>query len=534
MRLACQRHLDDLARAKSGWAYVFDETKANHICRFIEGLPHTKGHWAAHRENLQLEPWQCFGICSIFGWVSVKTRLRRFREAYWSVARKNAKSTIAAGIGLYLFAADGEFGAEVYSGATTEKQAWEVFRPARLMVKNTPELAEAFGITVNAKSLTIEANGSRFEPLIGKPGDGASPHGAIVDEYHEHDSAVLFDTMKTGMGARLQPLLLVITTAGDNLAGPCKSLQDEVEGMLSGSADRNDLFGLIYTLDIKDDWTSQAALLKSNPNFGVSVLADFLETEQKNAVSNARKQNIFKTKHGNVWVGANSGYINMQKWGELADPSLTPDEFRGLPCFAGVDMASTLDISARVLVFRKEIGDKPHYYVFGSYYLPEARAAMPEFQHYQAWTKQGFLKTTMGNMIDYESLTQDTIAEVARFGVSRIGFDKTYAAQYAQEVGKRSSAVMVDIPQRVLFLSPPMKQLEALVMDGRIHHDGNPALTWMVGNLVAHPDANENVFPRKSRDESKIDGAVSLILALSQATIFEDNTIKYAGLRSVG
>ena len=538
VRLACQRHLADLAKAKGGWTYYFDEAKANHVCRFIENLPHTKGHWAAELKTISLEPWQCFVLCSIFGWLKTSNRKRRFTIAYVAVPRKNGKSIIAGGIGNYMFAADGEFGAEVYSGATTEKQAWEVFRPAKMMVERTPDLKAAFGIDAgkpgsNASVMTIPGNGSRFGVVIGKPGDGAMPHCGIVDEYHEHDTDTLVDTLRTGMGARKQPLLLVITTAGDNLAGPCKALQEDLEHVLSGSMDREELFGVVYTIDPNDDWTSEASLRKANPNFDVSVFGEFLLTEQKNAIVNARKQNIFKTKHLNVWVGSNSGFINIQKWNELADTSLTPDEFRGLPCYAGVDMASSLDISARVFIFEKEVDGKPHYYLFGSYYLPEERASRPEFQHYQGWSKQGFLKTTPGNMIDFEQLTQDTVEEVVQYGIREIGYDKAYAGQYAQEVERRSGVAMIEVPQRVMYLSPAMKQMEALIIDGRLHHDGNPLMTWMMGNLVAHTDANDNVFPRKQRDESKIDGPVALILAISRATVAAVNTITYVGLQSV-
>jgi len=186
--LACQRHLDDLKKSKErDFPYRFDPDKAEKKLRFIEFLPHTKGEWAQKRQRVKLEPWQCFGIAVTFGWVRKKNGLRRFRESYWEIPRKNGKSSLAAGVGLGMFCADGEFGAEVYSGATTEKQAWEIFHPARLMVVRTPELKELLGIEVNAANLNRPEDGSRFEPIIGNPGDGASPSCALVDEYHEHD-----------------------------------------------------------------------------------------------------------------------------------------------------------------------------------------------------------------------------------------------------------------------------------------------------------------------------------------------------------
>lgn len=534
VRLACQRHLDDLARAKAGWHYCFDEAKANHICRFIEKLPHTKGDWANRSERIKLQPWQCFVLCVLFGWLKVASRTRRFSLAYIAVPRKNGKSVLAGGIGNYMFCADGEFGSEVYSGATTEKQAWEVFRPARLMVERTPALREAFGITVGAKSMFIIGDGSRFEPVIGKPGDGASPHCGIVDEYHEHDSDSLFDTLRTGMGARKQPLLLVITTAGDNLAGPCKSLQEDLEKVLQGSVERDELFGIVYTIDADDSWTAEDALRKANPNYGVSVFEEFLEVEQRNAIGNARKQGVFKTKHLNVWVGANNAYFNVQQWLELADRSLEPDEFRGLPCVIGIDIATKRDITARVCVFRKEIDRKDHYYVFPTLYLPEDRAMQPEFQHYQKWVHEGHLVATAGATLDFERFEEESIDEIQRLRAKEFCFDSWSATQLSENIARSTRSTGIDVPQQARHLSEPMKQLDALITDGRIHHDGNPVLTWMIGNVVAHTDAKGNVFPRKEREESKIDGAVALIMALSRAVVATGGGVAYTGLRSVG
>jgi phage terminase large subunit-like protein len=233
---ACQRHLDDLEQEKNkSFKYKFNKDLAEKVCKFIQLLPHTKGEWAFKRMPITLEPWQLFIFCCVFGWVHKKTNLRRFREVYTEIPRKNGKSAISAGTGLYCFSADNEFGAEVYSGATTEKQAWEVFRPARLMCKRTPLLCEAFGITVNASNLSRIADGARFEPLIGNPGDGASPSCAIVDEYHEHDTDSLYTTMLTGMGARKQPLMWAITTAGYNIEGPCYDKRREVIDILNGT-----------------------------------------------------------------------------------------------------------------------------------------------------------------------------------------------------------------------------------------------------------------------------------------------------------
>ena len=211
-------------------------------------MPHVKGEWARKRMTLKLEPWQKFILSTLFGWKRAKDGLRRFREAYIEVPRKNGKSCFVAPMGLYMLVADGEEGAEVYSGATTEKQAWEVYGPARIMAKRAEGFMEHYGVDVRAKNMNLIGSASRFEPLIGDPGDGASPHCAIVDEYHEHDSPRLYDTMITGMGARRQPLIIVITTAGFNLGGPCYDMRLRAGKVLDRTLQDEELFAIVYTI----------------------------------------------------------------------------------------------------------------------------------------------------------------------------------------------------------------------------------------------------------------------------------------------
>ena len=278
---AVQRHFDDVANSrKRTFRFKFDPAKAEKKLKLIQLLPHTKGEWAFKRQLITLEPWQLFGLAVTFGWVKKKGGHRRFRESYWEVPRKNGKSVVAGGVGISMFVADGEFGAEVYAGATTEKQAWEVFRPAKLMITKSPMLIEAAGIEVNASNMNIPSDFSRFEPLIGNPGDGASPSCAIVDEYHEHPTSAQYDTMLTGMGARRQPLMFIITTAGADIEGPCYDKRRQVIEMLEGTVPDEELFGWIWTLDEGDDWTDPKMLAKANPNHGVSVFQDYLEASK--------------------------------------------------------------------------------------------------------------------------------------------------------------------------------------------------------------------------------------------------------------
>jgi phage terminase large subunit-like protein len=524
VRLACQRHLDDLtASKKKAFPYRYDAAKTNRVCAYLELLPHIKGPWALRREKILLQDWQCFVYGVPFGWLKKSNGLRRFRRTYVEVPRKNAKSTGTAGLGLFMLTADGEHGAEVYSGAGSEKQAWEVFGPARLMAKNTPELQAAYGLEVNAKSLTVPAKACKFEPIIGKPGDGASPSFSITDEFHEHDSDEQFDTMVTGMGSREQAMAWVITTAGTDLAGPCYALRTEVVQMLEGVIPNDELFGMIYTIDEGVDWTSDAALRMANPNMGVSVFEDYLKSQQRDAINSARKQNTFKTKHLNIWGGARTAWMNMEAWNALADQTFDPEQFAKESCWTGLDLSSKIDLSAAVKVFVRPVDGVDHYYVFGRYYVPEERVAEPDKRHYQGWVLDGALIATDGAVIDHALIRDDLVADSEAFQLEEVGFDPYGATQLVSELQDEYGITTVEIPQQVKHLSDPMKWTEAMVLARRLHHDGNPVLTWAISNVTARVDANENIFPRKERPEAMIDPAVGLIMAMSRAMAGESN-----------
>lgn len=517
VKLACRRHLDDLKQSKrKDFPYTFDAAKTNRLCGFLELLPHVKGAWARRSERIRLEDWQCFVYGTPFGWLRKSNNLRRFRRVYVEVPRKNAKSTATAGLGLYMLTEDGEHGAEVYSGAGSEKQAWEVFGPARTMAKNTPALQDAYGLEVNAKSLTVPSNGSKFEPIIGKPGDGASPSFSITDEYHEHPTDEQYDTMVTGMGSREQPIAWVITTAGADIAGPCYALRDEVVKMLEGTIPNDELFGIVFTIDAEDDWTSEAALRKANPNLGVSVYEDYLRSQQRDAINNTRKQSTFKTKHLNVWVHARDPWMNMEAWKKCGDADLTESLFQGQRCWVGLDLSSKLDLTAAVKVFRREEDGEFHYYAFPRFYLPEDRAMEPECQHYQGWVHSGHLIATDGNVIDYATIEDDLRADAGEFEVVELAFDPWGATQLSQNLAADGLTV-VEVPQNTRHLSEPMKEIEALVIAGRFHHPAHPVFDWCMSNVKAKEDANENIFPRKENRASKIDGAVALINAMARA-----------------
>ncbi|UPK80288.1 terminase large subunit [Proteus vulgaris] len=528
---ACQRHIDDMAQEKSRkFRYRFDKDLAEQAAKFIQLLPHTKGEWAFKRMPITLEPWQLFIVCSAFGWVQKGTKLRRFREVYTEIPRKNGKSAISAGVALYCFTCDNEFGAEVYSGATTEKQAWEVFRPAKLMCKRTPLLTEAFGIEVNAKNMNRPEDGARFEPLIGDPGDGQSPHCAIVDEYHEHDTDSLYTTMLTGMGARRQPLMWAITTAGYNIEGPCYDKRREVIEMLNGTVPNDELFGVIYTVDEKDDWTDPNTLKKANPNMGVSVYSEFLISQQNRAKNNPRLASIFKTKHLNIWVSARSAFFNMLSWRACEDKTLTLEMFEGQSCYQGLDLARKIDMNSRVKLFTREIEGKRHYYCISpSFYVPYNAVFSADIENqrtaerFKKWVETKHLTLTDGAEIDYRVILEDAITDNLNTPISESPIDPHGATNLSHQLADEG-LTPITIVQNYTNMSDPMKELEAAIASGRFHHDGNPIMTWCMGNVVGKylPGNDDVVRPIKEQNENKIDGAVALIMAIGRAMLHEE------------
>ncbi len=522
VRLACERHREDREREKQkAFPYKFDKDKAERACKFIELLSHTKGRWAAKGLLLKLEPWQCFMIGNIFGWTRKSDDLRRFRKALLLVPRKNGKSQIAAAIGLYMLAADGEHGGEVYSGATTEKQAWEVFRPARLMALKAAAFQDHYGVEVNASNINILNNSSRFEPIIGKPGDGASPSCAIIDEYHEHATDELFDTMETGQGAREQPLMLVITTAGSNMSGPCYSLQIDAQKMLEGVQPSDSLFALIYTVDKGDDWADLKTLKKANPNFDVSISKEFLLTRQREAIDNARKQSTFQTKHLNIWVGARDAFFNVRKWQECEEPGLALEQFNAHLCYLGMDLASKIDLAVIELLFPRGDGS---YARFGRYYLPEATVEAGENEHYRGWVRDGWLTVTDGEMIDHRVIRDDVLEFASRFDVCELAFDPDNATMLVRDL-MDEGLTCVEMRPTLPNFSDPMKTLDGLIRSKRIVHNGDPVMTWAISNVVTKTDAGERVYPRKERPENKIDPVVALIMALGRETCREETKV---------
>lgn len=512
---SCQRQLDDLMSPPSG--YAWNEAAANRICQFVELCPHIKGPLASRGELIQLADWQVFILTTAFGWVDENGN-RRFRRVYVEVPRGNGKSALSSTVGLYMLALDGEAGAEVYSAATTRDQARIVFRDAQAMARKMEGYRKRFGIDVTAQAIVQLKSSSSFKALSadGHTLDGLNIHLAVVDELHAHKNRDVYDVLETGLGKRPQSLLWMITTAGTNKHGVCyevrKYVLDVLAGTVSGEA-ADATFGIVYTIDEGDDPYSEDTLRKANPNWGISVDPKIVQQTAAKArqVSTARAN--YLTKHLNVWVDANSALYDTEWWRKCEDMSLDEAEFASDDCVIGLDLASKIDIAARVNVYRRMIEGKSHYYVFPRFYLP--RVAIEEERHpmYRGWEMQGDIYATPGETTDFDIIEDEIKAEGPGLNLKAIATDPWQAQQMIQSL-KKDGMPAEEYRQTVGNMSEATKTLDALMREGRIHHPGNAVMNWMIGNVVGHDDAKENVYPRKEMPQNKIDGAIALIMAL--------------------
>jgi phage terminase large subunit-like protein len=522
VKQAVQRQLNDLRRwGPEGGDYYFDEKEASRPCWFIENLTHTKGELAGRA--IHLEPWQCFLLTTLFGW-KAKAGNRRFRSAYVEVGRGNGKSTLLSGIGLFCLCADHEPGAEVYSFATTREQAKIVFGDAQTMARGNRALQEAYGLEVTAHALYVPATNSTFQAKSaeGSTLDGLNTHLAIIDELHAHKKRDVFDVVETSLGKRRNSLMVSITTAGVDRTGICYEQRTLVTKILSGSLQDESYFGIIYTLDPDDDWKSDEALAKANPNWGVSVRPEVIRALQAKAIATPSAENNFKTKHLDVWCNADVGWMDMKAWDACADESLDEPDFDGEPCWLGLDLASTSDMTAKVKIFQRKIDGSSHYYLFGDYWLPRTAIERGVNSQYQGWEYLGYLHVCEGPVTDFAEIRDSILEDCGRYSVQSVAYDPFQAVQLSKELSD-DGVPMVLCKQTVANLSDPMKQFQALVLDHRLHFNGDPVLTWMVSNVVCHVDVKENIYPRKDAPENKIDGVVAGIMALSRALLNDEH-----------
>ena len=532
VKAACARHLADLKRPN--FPYKFDPGAASRVCEAIELLPHIKGKWAG--TPIQLEDWQVFILACVFGWLRKADGLRRFRLVYIEVPRKNGKSLFSAAVGLFGLALDGEMGAEIYSAATTRDQAKIVFCDAQEMARKSADFQRACGVEVLAHLLVQPRTGSKFAALSAEDNtlDGLNSHVAIIDELHAHRTRGVYDVLETSTGARSQPLLWIITTAGVNRAGICYEVRNYVSKVLAGTTEDETVFGTIYTIDEGDDPFIEATWRKANPNYGVSIEPDDLARKAKKAQWTPSALNNFLTKHLNVWVNAGVAWLDPAAWARCGRKDLTLEECEGRPLFVALDLATKVDIAAMILLFPPTEA-APKWALFGRFFLPEAAIEGSANSQYAGWAREGHLITTPGNVLDFERIAEEMRGLPSRFDVREVPFDPFQAMQFSTQM-LAEGFPMVEMGATVKNFSEPMKQLEALVMSQQLEHDGDPVMAWMVSNVIAHLDAKENTYPRRETSANKIDGAVAAIMALGRAmtggvasSVYEDRGVVVLG-----
>jgi phage terminase large subunit-like protein len=509
---ACQRHLNDLAREKTdkAWPYHFDKEKAERVCTFACRFSHIKGDLAG--QLLKLDPWQSFILTCVFGYVWKHNGKRRFRRVYIEVPRGNGKTTISATPALFMLAADGEGGAEVYAAARTRDQAKIAFSIAQHMARKCPDYLRMMGVDVIAHRIIQPSSASYFEALSADADslDGKNVHFGLIDELHAHRSRDVYDTIISGAGKRDQSLVWAITTAGSDKTGIAYEQRAIVLNILKGTIENENYFGVVYTIDEGDDWTSEATWRKANPNYGISVKESFIASEARVAMQSPATQGNFLTKHLNVWIQTDQALYDTMAWDKCEDKTLDIENYLGRECRIAVDLATKIDIAAVNLLFDEPDGSVT---TFPRFYVPEAAIEQSKNASYHGWQIEGHLIVTPGDVIDQNQIESDIRADLARFNVVEIGFDQWQAQQMMTSL-LNDGANVIEFRQIVSNFSEPTKELDAIMRKQTIRHDGNPVLKWMIGNVVGHYDAKENVYPRKERPENKIDGAVALIMSL--------------------
>jgi len=515
IRLAVQRHITDTKTgAKRG--LHFDRAAAEQAIMFFPSfLCHSKGEFAG--QPFELSPWQQFIVWNLFGWKKADG-FRRFRTGFVFVPRKNGKTTLAAGIGLYLLTMDGEPGAGVYSAATKREQAKLSWEEAVHMVEKSPGLQRMVRHWRASDTLAYEETGSKFVPLGADANttSGLNVHGALIDELHEHRTSAMVDVIKGAWGSRRQPLILEITTAGFDRETICFQHYDYSRQILRGQIEADDWFAFIAELDEGDDWQDPQVWRKANPNYGVSVLESGFRALVEEAMKLPAARNSLLRQQFNVWTQQSTLWIPLELWEANGRRLLQDEELLGRSCYGGLDLSSVSDITAWVLVFPGSDGALD---IRCRFWCPESRLTDTNNRYreqYQAWARAGVLAVTPGNALDYQFIKAQILADASRFQLVDVNVDRLFQGyQLSMELQDEGLKVF-GMGQGFLSMAPAMKTFERLMLDKRLNHGGNPMLRWMAGNVAVRQDPAGNLKPDKAESQGKIDGIVALIMALDR------------------
>ncbi|WP_374178956.1 terminase large subunit [Leifsonia sp. WHRI 6310E] len=502
----------------------FDPARVDRVIDALSRMRHTQGKWAGH--PLRPDPWQvAFIIAPIFGWVTrdafgLVTRI--IRNAWIEVPRKNGKTTIASGLGLYLTFADGEAGAQVIAAAGSKDQAMNAFRPAYLIAGNSPDF-KAAGVQSMKKEIVRPVDQS-FMKAVGSIGDllqGSNPSGFIADEMHVHKDMSVIDALESGTGARDQPLGLIITTADDGgQLTPYAQRRKHVEQLCRGVIKSRSEYAVIFAAPADADPFAETTWRAANPGYGVSPTKAFMVEEAEKAKSSPANLSRFLRLNLNVRTKQETKYIDLFAWdrnhGLVSELALT-----GRECYGGLDLASVSDLSSLCLLFPDREGA---YQALWRYWTPEDNIAALDKRTNGAaseWVKEGWLTTTPGNVQDYDFIRAQVGRDAEKFRILSIGFDPYNASQITNDLAA-DGMNLVKVRQGFLTLSSPTKQLQRLVLMGKpskpmLMHGGNPVTRWCIDNLAVAIDPAENVKPDKKNSGDKIDGVSALVNALSEA-----------------
>lgn len=486
------------------------------MCQFIELLPHVEGQWAT--PTIRLAPAQVFFVCNLFGFRN-HDGTRRFTTALYAVARKNAKSTLAAAIMLACLCLEREHGPQVLSAATTGQQARIVWNIARRMVEQSPDLCDTFSVEAFANSIVRYENGGSMRPINAKAStqDGLNPSALCFDELHAHKTRDLYDVLRSAAGARDNPLFLYTTTEGYENPGPWSEVRRFAWNVLDGVVDADHFLAVYYTLDEADSEFDESKWVKANPLLGVSVSIAKLREYATEARVQPGAMAEFRIKRVNRPAAAADAWVDLLRWRKCDGP-VPLDELEGARCWAALDLASTRDMTAWRLLWMVE-GAPRRFYTWGRYWVPrEAVAQRTErgSAPYAGWVESGHLTVTDGDVADYEVIERDVMADVQRFRPDEVLFDAWNATDMANRLTAKE-VPMLQFIQGPRSYMPGFQMLERLYLGRVLAHGGDPVLTWNAANLVPRHDANMNKAPDRKRSADKIDGMCCLLMCCARA-----------------
>lgn len=529
IRLAAARFLKDLKRAqrKKKPPFYWSPEQANRACGFIEELPHVEGKWAT--PEIRLEPSQVFFVAQLFGFRNLNGG-RRFTTALFAISRKNAKSTLAAAIMLYVMCCEPENGPQIFAAGTTGDQARIVWSVAKRMVEKTSDIREGFGLEPFANTIVRHQNGGVFKPINAKAStqDGLNPSALCFDELHAQKTHDLLNVLMSAAGARTNPLFLYTTTEGYETPGPWPETREFAKQILLGVLEAEHFLAIYYAVDEKDDDFDELVWVKANPLIeGNPILLSAIRKEAIEAKAMPGRLAEFRIKRLNRQASGASGWINLYKWRRCSG-AVNLDELVGAECWGSLDLASTTDMGAWRLLWRKS----GRYYTWGRFWVPEdavkqrtARGTVP----YASWIAAGLLTQTEGDVIDYDVIRESVKTDCTRFGPLEIAFDPWNATQLATQL-LSDGLPMVQFIQGPKSYHPAMQALEREYLSGNLNHGGDPILQWNAANLVARKDANLNMAPDRKRSTEKIDGMAALLMAMGRATVGDENIYTFTGL----